>query len=242
MKNQGGWKPTKYVLHRGRLRGSRDSREVGVGSRLMTDSVAARYESHLGRHATGRLLDLGCGNAPLYGAYAPFVSAVTCVDWADGEYIDRQCDLSAPLPFDDASFDTIILSDVLEHVPDPALLWREMARLLVPGGKLIMNVPFYYSIHAHPHDYFRYTNFALERYARLNALEVLHLETLGGIVDIMADLLGKALSKLPLAGPPLSMLCQATASAFGRTGLGGRVARVSARHFPLGYFMIARHP
>lgn len=242
MKNQTGWQPTKFERHRGRWRGARDPRELGIGSRLMGDSVAAHYDANLAGHARGRLLDLGCGKVPLYGAYAPFVTEVTCVDWAPGEHIDLSCDLSQPLPFEADRFDTLILSDVLEHIPEPERLWREMTRVLAPGGQLIMNVPFYYSVHAHPHDYYRYTNFALERFARLNGLEVLRLEPLGGIVEIVADLFAKALSKLPVIGPPLSMLTQFVVGAWGRTGPGARVARVSSRHFPLGYFMIARRP
>jgi SAM-dependent methyltransferase len=242
MKNQAAWQPTKFELHRGRWRGARNAAELGIGSRLMGDLVAARYQSHLAGHARGRLLDLGCGKAPLYGAYASMVSEVTCVDWAPGVYIDRHCDLSQPLPFEDGRFDTIVLSDVLEHIAEPAQLWREMTRILAPGGHVIMNVPFYYSIHAHPHDYYRYTNFALKRFVQLNGLELRMLEALGGINEILADLLAKALSKLPAIGPPLAMALQAAAGAFTRTCLGGRIARVSSRHFPLGYFMIARRP
>jgi SAM-dependent methyltransferase len=242
MKNQAAWRPTKFELHRGRWRGARDAAELGIGSRLMGDLVAARYQAHLVGHARGRLLDLGCGKAPLYGAYAPLVSDVTCVDWAPGDYIDRHCDLSQPLPFEDGRFDTIVLSDVLEHIAEPAQLWREMTRVLAPGGHVIMNVPFYYSIHAHPHDYYRYTNFALERFVQLNHLELRVIEPLGGINEILADLLAKALSKLPLVGPPLAMALQAAAGAFARTGVGAKIARVSSRHFPLGYFMIARRP
>ena len=242
MKNRDRWKPTKFITAGGRLRGSRDPRELGIGSRLMSDLVAAQYEAHLGTHVRGRLLDLGCGNVPLYAAYAPYASEVTCVDWAPGEHIDRCCDLSQPLPFESGSFDTIVLSDVLEHVPAPELLWREMARVLAPQGKVIMNVPFYYSVHAHPHDYYRYTNFALERFVKMNRLELLHLEAFGGLLEIMADLFGKALSKLRFVGPPMARLVQWTALAFGRTRTGARVARVSSRHFPLGYFMIAQRP
>ena len=242
MKNQATWKPTKFELHRGRWRGTRDARELGVGSRLMGDLVAAEYQAHLPGHAGGRLLDLGCGKVPLYGAYAPLVSEVTCVDWAPGVHIDLHCDLSEPLPFDAARFDTIILSDVLEHMPEPALLWREMTRVLAPGGHVVMNVPFYYSVHAHPHDYYRYTNFALERFVQMNGLRLVHLQAFGGINEILADLIAKALSKLPLAGPPLAMAVQALAGAFVRTGVGAKVARASSRHFPLGYFMSAQRP
>lgn len=242
MKNAALWRPTKFEFHRGRFRASRNAGEVGVGSRLMTDLVAAQYHRHLGLHAEGRLLDLGCGKAPLYEVYAPLVSEITCVDWMPGDHVDLSCDLSEPLPFADAQFDTIILSDVLEHIPDPELLWREMARVLSPGGKVIMNVPFYYSIHAHPHDYYRYTNFALERFVANNGLELVQLHAFGGIVEILCDLQAKAFSKLRVVGPPLAMLLQWAAGWFAHTRLGARVTSASSRHFPLGYFMIAKRP
>jgi len=242
MKNPAQWRPTKFELHRGRLRGSRDARELGVGSRLISDLVAGLYQQHLPAHARGAVLDLGCGKVPLYAAYAPHVDEVTCVDWAPGEHIDLSCDLSQPLPFEAERFDTIVLSDVLEHMPEPELVWREMTRVLRPGGKVIMNVPFYYSVHAHPHDYYRYTAFALERFVKINGLDLLCLLPVGGLVEIMADLFAKAFSKLPVVGPPLAMATQAVVGAFGRTRLGARVARVSSRHFPFGYFMIAQRP
>jgi SAM-dependent methyltransferase len=232
MKNIERWRASKFVRSRGRLR----------GSRLITDLVTALYERHLRAHARGRLLDLGCGKVPLYEAYAPFASEVTCVDWCDGEHIDLVCDLAQPLPFANDRFDTIILSDVLEHIAEPALLWREMTRVLAPRGRIIMNVPFYYSVHAHPHDYYRYTCFALERFVALNRTELVLLVPVGGIAEIMADLLAKALSKLPLLGSPMAMPTQFVAGAFHRTRLGARVARASSRHFPFGYFMIAQRP
>lgn len=242
MKNVADWKPTKFELHRGRWRGSRDARELGVGSRLMCDLVAAAYQREMPRHTRGRLLDLGCGGVPLYGVYRPFVTEVTCVDWAAGAHVDLQCDLSQPLPFDAGRFDTIVLSDVLEHIPEPAALWHEIARVLSPGGKVVMNVPFYYSVHAHPHDYYRYTCFALERFVNRSGLALLTLQSFGGICEILADLIAKALSKAPVVGPPLAITVQAVAGAFVRTGLGAKVAQASSRHFPLGYFMVAQRP
>jgi SAM-dependent methyltransferase len=242
MKSEATWAPTKYVMSRGRLRGSRDATELGIGSRLISDLVADHYDRDLPRHATGRLLDLGCGKVPLYAAYAPHVTEITCVDWGAGEHIDVHCDLSQPLPFDDARFDTIILSDVLEHIAEPDLLWREMTRILAPGGRIVMNVPFYYSIHAHPHDYYRYTNFALERFVQINGLKVLDLVAVGGVIEIFGDLTAKALSKGGPIGGSLAAFVQAVVLRFGRTRLGARILRVSSRHFPLGYFMIAQRP
>ena len=230
------------MLRGGRWRSSTIATEVGTGSRLITDAVARVYGAHLATYARGRLLDLGCGQAPLYAMYRPLVREITCVDWADAPHIDRACDLGQPLPFADAAFDTIILSDVLEHVPDPALLWREMARVLAGGGHIVMNVPFLYWLHAHPHDFYRYTGFALERFVAINGLSLKLLLPLGGVLDVWADLNAKLLDKIPLVGPWLAVGLQALAGAFGRTRLGARVATVSARHFPLGYFMVAAKP
>lgn len=239
MKNAQTWRSTKFELRRRRWRGARDSVEVGVSSRLITDAVAGACGDHLPRHARGRLLELGCGKIPLYGIHRSLVIDVTCVDWIAGEHIDRECDISVPLQFDDASYDTIILSDVLEHIPDPALLWREMTRLLAPAGKILMNVPFFYWLHAHPHDYYRYTQFALERFVRVNGLSLITLRPLGGVAEVLTDLLAKLLSRNPLLGAPFALALQGLVGAFGRTSLGDRVAHTSARHFPLGYFLMA---
>ncbi|CAN7404030.1 MULTISPECIES: methyltransferase domain-containing protein [unclassified Variovorax] len=239
MKNRDHWKPTKFDWKSGRLKGARDPVELGVGSRLVADLVAVQYQSHLKTNARGRLLDLGCGKVPLYSAYAPYVSEIVCVDWAPGEHVDLQCDLSQPLPFDSNRFDTIILSDVLEHIPEPELLWSEMTRVLAPAGKIIMNVPFYYLVHEHPHDYYRYTNFALERFVKMNEMTLVRMSAIGGIVEIIADLFAKIVTKLPLIGRALAMLIQTLAWHFHKTRLGARVAAISSRHFPLGYFVIA---
>lgn len=240
MKNQELWVPTKFEWRNGELRGSRNPAELGIASRLVADLVAAQYQFHLKAHANGRLLDLGCGKVPLHAAYAPYVSEIVCVDWLPGTHIDVQCDLSKSLPFDNNRFDTIILSDVLEHIPEPQLLWSEMARILAPGGKIIMNVPFYYVVHEHPHDYYRYTNFALERFVNMSQMTLVRMSAIGGVIEVIADLFAKITMRVPLVGRAMSILIQALAWNFGRTHLGLRVAGISSRHFPFGYFLIAR--
>lgn len=238
------WTPSKYVMRGGRLRSSRDASQVGIGSRLIADAVAGRYAQQLPRFAAGRLVDLGCGTVPLYGAYRSLVDSVTCVDWPNSphaaQHLDVTADLGQRLPFADASFETVILSDVLEHVPDPWLLWREMARLLGPGGHAFVNVPFLYGIHEGPHDYFRYTEFALRRFAGQSGFELVHFEALGGSLHVLADLLAKHLAHVPLLGRPLALLTQMLVGALDHTRLGRRIAERSGTRFPLGYFLVAR--
>jgi len=56
---------------------------------------------------------------------------------------------SIPLP--DASFDACLCTEVLEHLPHPIEALRELARLLRPGGRLILTAPFCSLTHFSPH-------------------------------------------------------------------------------------------
>ena len=244
MKNIDDWKPSKFVFRRGKLVASRDRSEVGVGSWLMADLVAAAYDSHLGEHARGRLIDLGCGHVPLYEAYKDHIDENICVDWGNTDHrntlLDHECDLTQPLPFEDNDFDTIILSDVLEHIPRPENLWKEMQRIVKPTGKVLMNVPFYYVLHEEPHDYYRYTKHALRRFAENNDFSVLVLEPLGGSPEVLADIFAKHFQLIPLVGGFLASFTQTLTSLFLKTALGHKLSKKTGAKLPFGYFMVAQ--
>jgi SAM-dependent methyltransferase len=243
MRNPELWKPTKFVLRRGRLRASRDRKECAVASRLAVDRTAAVYAEQIPAHCRGKLLDLGCGFVPLHGVYAPHVSGSVCVDWPKTLHrspnLDVACDLAARLPFVDASFDTLILSDVLEHVPEPSLLWSEMSRVLRPRGKLLLNVPFLYRIHEAPHDYYRYTEFALRRFAERSGFDVLLLQAIGGVREVLGDLIAKRLERRPILGKLLALAVQAACFRIGNTKLGAKKTAKTGRAYPLAYFLVA---
>jgi len=245
MKNREQWQPSKFVRHRGKLIGSR--KHVSVGSRVMVDLIAEFYEVQLPRHARGRFLDLGCGRVPLYATYKDLVTEVVCVDWENtfhkNEHLDLECDLTQPLPLADGEFDTILLSDVLEHIPEPAGLWSEMTRILAPNGRILMNVPFYYWLHEQPHDYYRYTEFALRRFVADSGLTLIHFEALGGAPEIMADIFSKSLLlRGRRAGRPLAVFAQWFAGTFNRTRFGKKVSSATSECFPFGYALIAEKP
>lgn len=246
MRNQEQWKSSKFIYRKGKLIGSRDPKEVGISSRLVTDLTAEFYDSNLRRHASGKLLDLGCGKVPLYGAYRELVKDNICVDWVNtlhkNQHLDYELDLTKQLPFEDNEFDTIILSDVLEHIPVPEQLWREMTRVLSRKGKIIMNVPFYYWLHEKPHDYYRYTEFALRRFVETSGLKLIQLEPMGGAMEIMADIFAKNILRLPKLGHSGALLAQWLVSGFRTTRLGRRVSEATGRNFPIGYFLVAEKP
>lgn len=244
MRNQEQWIPSKYVYHHGRLIASRDTEEVSIGDRLLGDRIAGFYERYLPEYVMGRLIDLGCGRVPLYATYREYVDEVICVDWGNTSHqtshLDYECDLTQALPFVDGEFNTIILSDVLEHIPEPEALWWEMSRILAPGGVILLNVPFFYRLHEEPYDYYRYTEHALRRFAERAGFDVILLEPAGGTPEIFADLFGRHLRFVPIIGNTLVAAIQRLTSALVATAWGQRLSASTGRMFPLGYFLIAR--
>ena len=247
MRNSDKWQATKYVYRKGKLVASRDPEEVGVGSRLIADLVADFYDRSIRQYAKGKLIDLGCGHVPLFMAYRDYVVDITCVDWENtrhkNEYLDFECDLAEALPFEGEEFDTIILSDVLEHIAQPEFLWQEMSRILSKDGKIMMNVPFFYWVHGRPYDYYRYTEFALRRFVEISGLRLIQLEPVGGSPEIVADFFAKHVRYVPLIGKGLATAIQYTIGLFvRRTALGKRISQFSSQVFPLGYTLIAEKP
>ncbi len=76
------------------------------------------------------------------------------------------------LPFRDACADGLILMAVLEHVADEQATLAEAARVLRPGGRLLVDVPFLQGYHASPADYRRYTEQGLRAELERHGFEV----------------------------------------------------------------------
>lgn len=102
-----------------------------------------------------RLLDFGCGKGVILQKILKINPAlkITGVDVSDQALkVTRKklpnqkfikIDEGVILPFDDNTFDFITVLDVLEHVYDTQLIYKELARILKPRGKILITVPFY---------------------------------------------------------------------------------------------------
>lgn len=245
MKNQDSWNPTKYVQKNGELKASLKKGGVGYSSLLIASLTAKFYNSNLKMYAQGILLDLGCGNVPLFGTYRNYVDKTVCVDWNNtfhkNDFVDYYVDLNKELPFEESSFDTVLLSDVLEHIKEPTSLWKEINRILKQGGHLILNVPFHYWIHEQPYDYYRYTKAALEYFAEESNFEILILEELGGGIEVLTDFHSKIICpKIPLIGKELAIVIQKLNLFFLKTGVGKKMLRNTSKSFALCYGLVAK--
>ena len=242
MRNVEHWKPSKFVVRNGHLRGSRDPKAVGISSRVMVDLIAGFYERTIPEFTRGALIDLGCGKVPLYATYRGHTESITCVDWANtmhpNPHLDHEQDLNRPLAFPDAAFDTMILSDVLEHIRRPEELLREMYRVLRPEGHVLMNVPYYYGLHEEPFDYFRYTRHALMAMSTDAGFQVVRMEAIGGVPEIIADLVAKTMRPMPVIGRPTATAVQRFTGWFCRTGWGRKISARTSAQFPFGYALV----
>lgn len=160
---------------------------------------------------SGVLVDLGCGRQP-YRSWMSGARTYVGIDLPPGrgasiEQIRAEvhADLYQSVPLRDASADVVLLLEVLEHVPDPSRLLREVARVLRPGGLLLLATPFVWYLHQIPHDYFRFTPFAFDYLARIHGFVVLETRPKSGFIGTVTQLLVNSLSQalLRLGGRPL---------------------------------------
>jgi ubiquinone/menaquinone biosynthesis C-methylase UbiE len=99
------------------------------------------------------VLEVGCGDASFTKELIKYSPDVTAIDISAAQIEDNkrrfgditflQHDVAQPFPFPDNAFQVIWCSEVLEHLFDPAFALREMHRVMKPGGRLLVTVPYH---------------------------------------------------------------------------------------------------
>jgi SAM-dependent methyltransferase len=142
------------------------------------------------------------------------------------------------LPFPDATFEAAINIVTLEHVLHPARVICELGRVLAPGGRFLLVAPLQWEEHQQPHDYGRFTRFALDRLLRQGGFTDISIQPVGGIFRLISRRLLNALQFFP--GP--LMLVAAVFFAPPALVLPLLDPLDRDRSFTLGYICSARKP
>lgn len=210
------------------------------------------YDSRrfIGKVPQGKVLDIGCGDRWVERALPPGTAYVgldypPTVSLGYAGRPDVFADAQR-LPFPNDSFDTVILMDVLEHLPQPEAAIVEARRALKPGGTLVVQVPFLYPLHDEPHDYQRWTVHGLHTMLRRHHLDVQTAQWRGQPSETGAALMAIAMARgiidattrptfavllLPLLAIAIPLI----------NLIGWLLARIlpSSPMMPLGYYLVA---
>jgi SAM-dependent methyltransferase len=139
----------------------------------------------------GKLMDFGCGSKP-YRTYFS-VEEYIGVDFFneghphDNEQIDVFYD-GKKLPFNSGHFDSILCSEVFEHIFNLEEVLGELNRVLRMDGRILITCPFVWNEHETPFDFARYTQFALKDILGKNGFEIIEFTKSGNFITTLFQL------------------------------------------------------
>ena len=113
---------------------------------------------------------------------------VTYANLTTAKRPDVQSD-AARLPFVNESFDAVVCSELLEHVPDPPSVLKEAFRVLRRGGVILICVPFIYQIHGDPYDFGRYTDYYWFYHLKEIGFNNIEIQKQGLFWSVLVDML-----------------------------------------------------
>lgn len=139
-------------------------------------------------YVKGRVLDLGAGMAKYKEIIVKNAGNYVACDVRKTENIDTICDVTN-LVFAPESFDTIISTQVFEHVSNPFLVAGEIKKVLKSGGHAIITAPFMAPFHPDPKDNFRFSKEGLEEIFKSNGFEIVESGIYGGFFMVISEML-----------------------------------------------------
>jgi SAM-dependent methyltransferase len=214
--------------------------DAGRPSDVHTATPTHRYREHIKRlrpflldlagdlqaGERSRILDYGAAESP-YRDFFPSTATYVAADLPGNPHADLTLAADGTLPAPDDSFDAILSTQVLEHVPDPARYLAEAHRLLRPGGRILVSTHGVFIYHPDPEDYWRWTAAGLEKQLSDAGFRVVRTEGMLGLLPTGLQLVQDAIYwHLPrLLRPPFAWIMQ------GLIALGDRLHGDESRRY-----------
>ena len=125
----------------------------------------------------GKLMDFGAGSKPYRQLF--HVEQYVGVDIQESGHDHTHEDIDVfydgkTIPFPDQSFDSVFSSEVFEHIFNLDEILNEINRVLKPGGKMLITLPFVWDEHEIPYDFARYTSFGIVHILQQKGFIILH--------------------------------------------------------------------
>jgi len=215
-------------------------------SHILRSSLCRTLRTFAGR-IEGSVLDFGCGSKPyeeLFTRAAEYIGID--VEQSGHDHTNSAVDVffdGTHIPFPDGRFDAVVSFQVCEHVPDLAIVLREMRRVLKPGGVLLVSLPMIYPEHEIPYDFRRLTRFGIERHWRAAGFDVEEIvpTTTDWLTVQQMQLLFLTERCLP-QNKIAKIFAVPIVAAFNLFSIGLGHVLPKARTMPLDYVVLARRP
>lgn len=183
---------TLTLLHQGRYWQSSNAL-------IFLRQLVSDYLEHV--QPGGVVLDIGSGHQPYRQLVAEAKLRYLPMDmYPRTDKLAFVGDVQA-MPCAQDSVDGILCLQVLEHVPQPFEAIRQLARVVKPGGIVILSLPHLAYLHNQPHDYYRFTHHGIRVLSQSAGLTVEGVEPLGGLFCFLGYLRSSLL--LPIMTLPL---------------------------------------
>jgi len=139
----------------------------------------------------GTLLDFGCGAKPYRNLFD--VSEYVGLDMENPghPHLTEEVDVfydGKTIPFADNTFDSVLSSEVLEHVFEPEATLIEINRVLKPGASGLFTVPFVWNEHEIPYDFGRYSAYGITHLMQKCGFEIIELHRTTHFVETWLQL------------------------------------------------------
>lgn len=142
------------------------------------------------RYIKGIVLDAGCGSMPYKNFFgSEFYVGMDAKDCAylKGSVLD--------LPLRSGSIDSIVCTEVLEHVDEPMQALAEFRRVMKSGGFILVTTPFMFGVHGAPNDFFRYTKYGLQSMIERTGFKVVDIRGHSNPVQVFCQAINSSLHK-----------------------------------------------